>query len=98
MTSRGVDLRQNRLQRLPSRTPYLVTLNRTDGRRPGQVHARFTYHHPQYDVRGHRPAGRHDELNGQNHTYFCGAYWGYGFHEDGVASGLRVARHFGEEL
>ena len=39
-----------------------------------------------------------DELNGQNHTYYCGAYWGYGFHEDGVTSGLRVARAFGEEL
>lgn len=89
---------QNRLQRLPGRTPYLVTLNRTEAVAPGQVHERFTYHHPQYSAPGIALQSRHDELNGQHHTYFCGAYWGYGFHEDGVASGLRVARRFGEEL
>jgi predicted NAD/FAD-binding protein len=88
----------NRLQRLPSRTPFLVTLNRTEAVEPGHIHANFTYHHPQYDGRAVAFQTRHDELNGQNHTYYCGAYWGYGFHEDGVVSALRVASRFGEEL
>ena len=38
------------------------------------------------------------EINGVRHTFFCGAYWGYGFHEDGVVSGLRVAEEFGKVL
>lgn len=87
-----------RLQRLPTRTPYLVTLNRTDAIEPSLIHGRFAYQHPQYDARAIRGQARHDELNGQNHTFYCGAYWGYGFHEDGVASALRVARRFGAEL
>jgi predicted NAD/FAD-binding protein len=41
---------------------------------------------------------RHDSLNGVNRTYFCGAYWGYGFHEDGVNSALAVCKHFGKSL
>jgi predicted NAD/FAD-binding protein len=42
--------------------------------------------------------GRQSQLNGQEHTYYCGAYWGYGFHEDGVQSALRVTREFGANL
>ncbi len=38
------------------------------------------------------------EINGQQHSYFCGAYWGYGFHEDGVNSALAVCKHFGRGL
>jgi predicted NAD/FAD-binding protein len=89
---------QNRLQRLPSRTPFLVTLNRSDAVAPDLILERMTYHHPQYDVRAVALQPAIAELNGRNRTYFCGAYWGYGFHEDGVTSGLRVARAFGEEL
>jgi len=89
---------QNRLQRLKSRTSYLVTLNHTEAVVPDSIHAEFTYHHPQYDARGISLQSRIAELNGQNHTYYCGAYWGHGFHEDGVVSGLRVGRQFGEDL
>ncbi|MBE0564534.1 MAG: FAD-dependent oxidoreductase [Krumholzibacteria bacterium] len=89
---------QNRLQRLRSRRRWLVTLNRTADLDPALVHARLTYEHPQYDARAVRLQGAVDELNGTNRTWYCGAYWGYGFHEDGVVSGLRVARAFGEEL
>jgi len=88
----------NLLQGLPTETPYLVTLNRNDDLVAGLVHDRFVYHHPQYNMRGIANQPRHDELNGRSRTYYCGAYWGYGFHEDGVASALRVARHFGETL
>lgn len=88
----------NRLQNLATPERYLVTLNRTEDLDQGRIHGRYTYAHPQYNVRGMANQPRHDELNGLNHTYWCGAYWGYGFHEDGVKSALRVARHFGEEL
>ncbi len=89
---------QNRLQRLRSERRYLVTLNRTTDLDPALVHARMNYEHPQYDARAVRMQAAIDELNGTNRTWYCGAYWGYGFHEDGVVSGLRVARAFGEEL
>jgi len=89
---------QNRLQRLRSRRRWLVTLNRTADLDPALVHTRLRYEHPQYDARAVRLQAAGDELNGANRTWYCGAYWGYGFHEDGVVSGLRVARAFGEEL
>lgn len=88
----------NRLQSLPESLPLLVTLNRTQDLNPEFIHRRFRYAHPQYDTRAMRQQRRQNELNGQNNTYFCGAYWGYGFHEDGVNSALAVARRFGQEL
>jgi predicted NAD/FAD-binding protein len=89
---------QNRLQRLRASRPYLVTLNMSADLNPSLVHARMTYEHPQYDARAVKAQEAIDELNGKNRTWYCGAYWGYGFHEDGVVSGLRVGRAFGEEL
>jgi len=94
----SVTYHQNRLQRLPTRRPYLVTLNDEQSVAPDLVHARTTYHHPTYDTRAVRAQARVAEIDGQRHTWYCGAYWGYGFHEDGVNSGLRVARAFGEQL
>lgn len=94
----AVTYHQNRLQRLPSRRPYLVTLNAADRVQPETVLATMDYAHPQYDERAVAAQDQIDQLNGRNRTWFCGAYWGYGFHEDGVVSGLRVARGFGEEL
>lgn len=88
----------NRLQDLDAASRYLVTLNRPAAMAADSVLGRWTYHHPQYDARGIGLQPRHDELNGKNRTWYCGAYWGYGFHEDGVASALRVAKRFGEEL
>jgi len=89
---------QNRLQRLRSRRRYLVTLNRTAGLDPSLVHVRMTYEHPQYDARAVRMQAAIDEFNGNNRTWFCGAYWGYGFHEDVVRSGVAIGRGFDEEL
>jgi hypothetical protein len=71
-----------------------VTLNRRPQIWPELVHTAPDYAHPQYDRRAVAPAGR-VEQNGRNRTHYCGAYWGYGFHEDGVRSGLRVARASG---
>jgi predicted NAD/FAD-binding protein len=59
---------------------------------------RVTFHHPVYTAQGFSGQSRHEELVDRNRTSFCGAYWGFGFHEDGVNSALAVCRAFGESL
>jgi predicted NAD/FAD-binding protein len=54
--------------------------------------------HPQYSLKAMATQEKLLTLNGVNRTFFCGAYQGYGFHEDGAKSGARVAEHFGESL
>ena len=88
----------NILQGLKSDTTFCVSLNQTDAIDPSKILARYTYAHPQYSLAGVAAQARWEELLGANHSYFCGAYWANGFHEDGVVSGLRVARAFGEAL
>ena len=85
----------NRLQSLQSGEQILVTLNREEEIDPAKVHGRFEYHHPVYSRAGFAAQQRWDEINGLASTWYCGAWWGYGFHEDGAASGLRVARAIG---
>ena len=80
----------NRLQGLECRRDYFVTLNRDDID-PSKVLRRISYHHPIFSVDGVRAQARHAEIDGADRVHFCGAYWGYGFHEDGVKSGLAVA-------
>ena len=53
------------------------------------------YAHPVYTRAGVAAQARHEEISGPRRTHFCGAYWGWGFHEDGVVSGIRVAERFG---
>ena len=88
----------NRLQRIPSRERLFVTLNRTADLAPERVLARATYEHPLYTRGATAAQARWAEVNGVRRTWFCGAYWGWGFHEDGVRSALRVTRAFGEDL
>lgn len=76
----------NRLQSLGSRHPILVTLNRDREIRPNAVIDRFTYHHPVYDPAVFSAQRCRAEVSGVDRTWYCGAYWGYGFHEDGVRS------------
>ena len=87
----------NRLQSLRAKTEYCVSLNTTriDDRR---VVGDWLYEHPLYTLRGAAARRRQDEINGARSTYFCGAYWGNGFHEDGVNSALSVCKHFGHSL
>src|SRR6201996_7650996 len=80
----------NHLQRLPTRTNYFLTLNRSAEIDPAKVLRRITYDHPVYTAAGVAAQGRRAEVSGVDRTHFCGAYWGWGFHEDGVVSGLRV--------
>jgi predicted NAD/FAD-binding protein len=88
----------NTLQSLAAPEPFLVTLNRSDAIDPARVIKRITYHHPLFTPAAVAAQRRQREINGVNATYFCGAYWGFGFHEDGVVSALRAVAHFGEDL
>ncbi len=80
----------NRLQDLASETNYCITLNADDVIDPSKVLASFDYAHPTFDEAAIRAQRRHGEIDGWLRTHFVGAYWGYGFHEDGVQSALRV--------
>ena len=86
----------NRLQRLDAQTPYLVTLNPL--RRPRRIHDRVTYTHPVYTERSVATQAPLSALNGQRGTYFCGAYLGFGFHEDGFRSAVEAAELLGGRL
>lgn len=80
----------NRLQDLESTTNYCITLNADDAIDPSKVIASFDYTHPTFDEAALRAQRRHGDIDGRLRTHFAGAYWGYGFHEDGVQSALRV--------
>jgi len=81
----------NVLQSIQSQRPLLVTLNRDDIE-PSQVLQTFTYHHPVYLPAGVAAQKRRREISGVNRTLYCGAYWRYGFHEDGVVSAQRAVQ------
>jgi len=82
----------NRLQGLESRHQLCVTLNRDDDIDPTLVHARISYDHPVFDARAITAQRRLPEIQGRGGLYWAGAWWGYGFHEDGARSGAEVAR------
>jgi len=88
----------NRLQKLGCSQPVCVTLNPSRPIDDRFVLERMTYQHPVFSAGSIAMQKRHKEINGKHHSYFCGAYWGYGFHEDGVNSGLAVAKCFGKYL
>ena len=75
-----------------------MTLNRSGDVDPDTVIRRLRYHHPVYTAAALSAQRRWDEVSGQRRTHYCGAYWGYGFHEDGVVSALRVCERFGRML
>ena len=86
----------NLLQGIDSTRPLLLTLNRSDAIDPEQVLAEFDYDHPVFDAGALRAQRRRHEIQGVRGRYFVGAYWGYGFHEDGVQSALEVVRAIGD--
>jgi len=85
----------NRLQSLPVSEDYCVTLNATTFIDPAKVLRKVTFHHPVYNASAIRAQQRWSDISGHNRTHYCGAYWFYGFHEDGLTSALRVARALG---
>jgi predicted NAD/FAD-binding protein len=89
-----VTYHMNSLQRLTAPIDFCVTLN-DRGRVPeSQVLGRYRYDHPVFDAAATAAQRRHAELDGARRTYFCGAYWRNGFHEDGVVSALAAVEHF----
>jgi uncharacterized protein len=97
-TSAAVTYDMNLLQGIESTTRFCVSLNQSAGINPFKVLAKYTYAHPQFSLSAVAAQARWEELNGVHHTWYCGAYWGNGFHEDGVVSALRVAGALGEIL
>jgi predicted NAD/FAD-binding protein len=93
-----VTYHMNTLQRLDAPVELCVTLNDAGRVRPERVLGRFHYDHPVFDAAATAAQARHAELDGERHTYFCGAYWRNGFHEDGVASALDAVAHFNEQV
>ncbi len=86
------------LQGLSTQEPLCVTLNDAASIDPARVLRRFTYAHPLYTLAGEAARSGWSAISGVRQTHYCGAYWGNGFHEDGVASALRVCSSLGAEL
>jgi predicted NAD/FAD-binding protein len=93
-----VTYHMNRLQSLRAEREFCVTLNRTEDIDPARVIRTIRYAHPVYTADAVTAQARVSEISGRNRTHFCGAYWGWGFHEDGVVSALRVGERFGARL
>lgn len=85
----------NILQGLDSPETVCVTLNHTQAIDPEKILGVYHYDHPVFTPAGHHAQSRWSEINGVKRTWFCGAYWANGFHEDGVVSGIRVATALG---
>ena len=93
-----VTYNMNKLQTLDADPTYCVTLNDTESIDPETILYRTQLSHPMYTLEGMAAQKRHEEISGHGHTHYCGAYWGFGFHEDGVRSAATVAKRFGGAL
>jgi predicted NAD/FAD-binding protein len=87
----------NILQSIDAPAQFCVTLNNSRAIDPSKIIKRMTYHHPVFTPEGVAAQARQADINGVNRTYYCGAYWRYGFHEDGVVSALNALQHFKEQ-
>jgi predicted NAD/FAD-binding protein len=83
----------NMLQGFEAAEDYIVTLNRSEVIEPSKILRTIEYQHPIYTREAVAAQARHAEIDGGHFVHFCGAYWGYGFHEDAVRSALVVARN-----
>lgn len=88
----------NILQGLKSRHTWCVTLNQTARIDPALIHGMFHYDHPLFTLDGMAAQARHGEISGQHGTWYCGAWWRNGFHEDGVVSARRVAEALADSV
>ena len=89
----------NHLQRMQADRDFCVTLNRTDAIDPAKIIRTISYSHPVYTPAGVAAQSQHASISAMaNRTHYCGAYWGWGFHEDGVVSALRACEPFGVRL
>jgi predicted NAD/FAD-binding protein len=88
----------NILQNIQSQHTFCVTLNRTKSIDPNKIIKRLIYDHPLYTPAAATAQKRQHEINGVNRSFFCGAYWGNGFHEDGVVSSINALDHFNKKF
>ena len=88
----------NILQSLQAKPDFLVTLNSLNEINPSKIIKKIDYAHPLFTVDGINAQKKKSQISGHNNTYYCGAYWGNGFHEDGVNSALEVCKAFGVSL
>jgi predicted NAD/FAD-binding protein len=91
-----VTYNMNILQGISAPETFCVTLNNTAAINPHKILGRFQYDHPVFSLEGMAAQQRWQEINGVVDTWYCGAYWHNGFHEDGIVSALRVAKAIGE--
>ncbi len=94
----AVTYNMNILQGIKAPETFCVTLNHSLAIRPEKVIDRIQYSHPVFTPESIQAQHRHAEINGAYRTYYCGAYWRNGFHEDGVVSALAALEHFKEHL
>lgn len=94
----AVTYNMNILQGLQSRQPLLVTLNHEDRIDPDKIIKRLSYTHPVYTPAVTAAQARHAEISGVNRSSYCGAYWRFGFHEDGVMSAMQAVQQFREQV
>ncbi len=90
-----VTYHMNRLQSLAADREFCVTLNHTAAIDPSKIIKTIQYAHPVFTEAGRVAQTRHKEISGENRTHYAGAYWSWGFHEDGVKSAVRVAERLG---
>jgi predicted NAD/FAD-binding protein len=90
-----VTYHMNRLQGIAAPFDFFVTLGDEGEIEPSRVIARFAYDHPVFDAAAIAAQRRHAEIDGTGGVHFAGAYWGFGFHEDGVQSALAVCERIG---
>jgi len=94
----AVTYHMNILQGIKSPETFLVSLNMDEYINPNKIIKKIKYSHPVYNLNSAHSQQRWHEINGKNKIHFCGAYWGNGFHEDGVKSALRVSEMLGASL
>jgi len=97
-TDAAVTYDMNRLQNIPEDKPLFVTLNPVRDPDPALTYGRFQYDHPQFTAAGMAAQRIFNRIQGVRHTWFAGAWLGYGFHEDGLRAGLRAALRLGGEI
>lgn len=94
----AVSYNMNILQGIDAPVQFCVTLNHSGAIRENRIIRRISYNHPVFTPQAVIAQAQQPRVNGERRTYYCGAYWRYGFHEDGVVSALNALKHFEERI
>ena len=88
----------NILQSIKSKNTFCVSINMENNINPSKIIKKINYSHPTFNKKSVFEQSQKNKISGIKNTYFAGAYWRYGFHEDGVLSALDVCKNFGVEI